>query len=121
MSGRKLDSKPISVPEVKKLMEEVKEKMEKIDAEEGMSHFQDITFDYVNKFAKISDQTARKIKKMLMEQYEMEETTAINIINIDPQRVQELRTILEKTKIGRSLSEDDLQEMLYKIEDIKVS
>ncbi len=121
MSGRKLDEKPISIPEVKKLMEEVKEKMEKIDAEEGMSHFQDITYDYVNKFAKMSDQKAAKVKKMLKEQYDMEDPTAINIINISPNKVQELRTILEKTKLGKSLSDDDLQEMLYKIEDIKVS
>ncbi len=51
MSGRKISEKTISIPEVKKMMEIVKQRKEKIDAEEGLTHFQEITYNYVNKFA----------------------------------------------------------------------
>lgn len=96
MSGRKIEEKTVSIPEVKKIMEQVKERLNEIDAEEGMSHFQEITYDYVNKFSKMSDKSALQIKKFLLEKINLEEIFAINIINIDPKTIPELRVILEK-------------------------
>jgi DNA-directed RNA polymerase subunit F len=119
MLGRKKDERSVSIPEVKKIMEDVKEKMTEIRPEEGMSHFQEITYNYVNNFSKISQKTALKIKKFLMDKYNIEELYAINIINLDPQTVPELRTILEKSYEGKSLDEEELQEILYTIEDLK--
>ena len=40
MSGRKKSEKTVSIPEVKEIMENVKDHLAKIDSEEGMSHFQ---------------------------------------------------------------------------------
>lgn len=119
MLGRKKDERSVSIPEVKKIMEDVKEKMKDIRPEEGMSHFQEITYNYVNNFSKISQKTALKIKKFLIDKYNIEELYAINIINVDPQTVPELRTILEKSYEGKSLDEEELQEILYTIEDLK--
>ena len=65
MSGRKKDERAVSIPEVKEIMEYVKEQMEEIDKEEGMSHFQEITYNYVNKFAKMDAKTAKKLKIFL--------------------------------------------------------
>ena len=120
MSGRKISEKTVSIPEVKKLMETVKERVMEID-EEGMSHFQDITYNYVNQFAKMSDKDAKKIKKFLMDTYELEEIYAINIVNVDPQTVPELRIILEKSYTGKTLNEDQLQEIIYQLKDLKTS
>jgi DNA-directed RNA polymerase subunit F len=120
MFGRKVNEKTVSIPEVKKIMEDVKERITDID-EEGMSHFQEITYNYVNQFSKMSEKDAIKIKKFLTEKYEIEEVFAINIINIDPLTVSELRTILEKSFIGKSMSEENLQELLYQIQDLKTS
>ncbi|TFG05234.1 MAG: hypothetical protein EU539_09575 [Promethearchaeota archaeon] len=120
MFGRKLDEKTVSIPEVKKIMENVKERIVEID-EEGMSHFQEITYNYVNQFSKMSEKDALKIKKFLIEKCEIEEIYAINIINIDPQTVLELRTILEKSFVGKSMSDSELQEILYQIQDLKSS
>jgi len=121
MSGRKKDERTVSIPEVKEIMEYVKKKMLEIDSEEGMSHFQEITYNYVNKFAKIDVQTAKKIIKFLMDDYEIEEIYAINIVNIDPQTVPELRTILEKSFVGKTLDDQQLEVILESIEDIKTS
>ena len=119
MSGRKIDERMVSIPEVKKIMESVKQKVLEIDSEEGMTHFQEITYGYVNKYAKMSVQSAKKIQKILADKYNLEELFIINIINIDPKTVSELRVILEKSFSGKSLSDEQLQEMLYQIEDLK--
>ena len=122
MSGRKIDEKTVSIPEVKKIMETVKESIMQIDSdEEGMSHFQEITYNYVNQFARMSDKDAIKIKKLLMDKYDIEELYAINIVNIDPKTIPELRMILEKSFTGKTMNEEQLQEILYQITELKTS
>ena len=121
MSGRKISEKTVSIPEVKKIMEAVKEKIEKIDSEEGLSHFQEITYNYVNKYAKMSQKDAIKVQKLLIEKYEIEESYAITVVNIDPRTVPELRMILEKSFVGKSLNEEQLQDLLAQIDELKSS
>ena len=121
MAGKKIAEKTVSIPEVKKIMELVKDRIEEINSEESLSHFQEITINYVNKFSKMSDKEAKKIKKFLIKKYDLEEVYAINIVNLDPTTLPELRIILEKSYVGKSLKEDQLQEMLYQIEDLKTS
>jgi DNA-directed RNA polymerase subunit F len=121
MSGRKIDEKTVSIPEVKEIMEYVKEQMEEIDSEEGMSHFQEITYNYVNKFAKLDVKKAKKIKEFLMEKYDLEEIYAINIINVFPKSVPELRVILEKSFTGKTLNDEQLEVVLEEIEEIESS
>jgi DNA-directed RNA polymerase subunit F len=121
MSGRKLGEKTVSIPEVKKIMEAVKDKIDEIDSEEGLSHFQEITHAYVNKFAKMSEKDAIKIQKFLIDKYEIEEVYAINIVNIDPHTIPELRMILEKSFAGKTLNDEQLQDLLAQIEELKTS
>ena len=121
MSGRKKDEKTISIPEVKDIMENLKDQLLEIDADEGMSHFQEITYNYVNKFAKYKAKIAKKVKKLLMEKYEIEEIYAINVINVDPQSVSELRVMLEKSFTGKTLSNDQLEVIIEEIEELKSS
>ncbi|MFX1389497.1 MAG: hypothetical protein ACFE9Z_05470 [Promethearchaeota archaeon] len=121
MSGRKIDEKTISIPEVKEIMENLKDQLEEIDSDEGMSHFQEITFSYVNKFAKYDAKTAKKIQKLLMEKYEIEEIYAINVVNVDPQTIYDLRTILEKSFTGKTLTDEQLEVIIEEIEELKSS
>jgi len=119
LSGRKIEEKIVSIPEVKKIMELVKDRIMAIDPEEGMSHFQEITYNYVNQFAKLSEKDAQKIQKFLIDKFDLEEIYAINIVNVDPTTVQELKMIIEKSFVGKTLSDDELQEMLYQISELK--
>jgi len=122
MSGRKLDEKTVSIPEVKEIMKNVKEQIMEIDSEEeGMTHFQEITYSYVNQFAKMSERDALKIKKLLQDKYEIEEIYAINIVNIDPKSKFALRTVLEKSFAGKSLDDEKLEEIIYQISELKTS
>lgn len=119
MSGRKVNERTVSIPEVKKIMEQVKAEIEQIDPEEGLSHFQEITYNYVNKYAKMSEKDAKKIIKFLTEKYEIEEVYAINIVNLDPKSIFELRTILEKSFTGKTLNDEQLRNLLSEIEELK--
>ena len=119
MFGRKIDERTLSIPEVKKIMEDLDEKIMEIDSDEGMSHFQEITYNYVQKFAKMDEKVARKILKFLIETYDLEEEYAINIVNIDPKTIPELRVILEKSMQGKTFNEEQLQKLLYEIGELK--
>jgi DNA-directed RNA polymerase subunit F len=121
MSGRKIDEKTVSIPEVKEIMENVKDQLLEIDSDEGMSHFQEITYNYVNKFAKYDAKIAKKVIKLLMEKYDVEEIYSINIVNVDPQTVPELRIILEKSFTGKTLTDEQLEIIIEEIEELKSS
>ena len=69
----------------------------------------------------MSEIDAIKIQKFLIDKYEIEENYAINIINIDPHTIQELRMILEKSFIGKTLNGEKLQELLAQMEELKTS
>ena len=56
-----------------------------------------------------------------MDKHDIEEIYTINVINIDPQTVPELKTMFEKSFSGKTMSDEQLQEILYQIEDIKSS
>lgn len=86
---------------------------------EEMSHFQQITLEYVSKFSKFSEKQTLEIIKMLSENYNIEHVFAVNVVNIDPQTVPELKTIFEKSSEGKNFDLDKLQEILYKINEIK--
>jgi len=77
---------PLSIPEVKELLE-------KINLGEA-DYIQRRTLEYVSKFSKVDANKARIIKKRLMEECNLSEEEAIELINIMPSSIFELRTFL---------------------------
>jgi DNA-directed RNA polymerase subunit F len=73
----------ITLPEVKKILESVKL--------EEMDQIQRWTYDYVRKFAKTDSEAAEKMVKQLVEQCELKQEEAIEIVNILPTSIEELR------------------------------
>ena len=118
MSKKFIDEKQLSIPEVKEIMEKFKKKVISEGLTEDISHFQQITLDYVSKFSQMSEKQAKAIIKMLQKDYEIEEIFAVNVVNIAPTTIPELRVIFEKS-VGKELDDDKLQEILYKIEEIR--
>ncbi|HWP78378.1 MAG: RNA polymerase Rpb4 [Thermoproteota archaeon] len=76
-------SQPISLAEVKEILG--KEDPEKMD------QIQRWTYDYVTKFAKIDAKTAKKMKQELKKECGLTEEEAVEIINIMPSSLAELR------------------------------
>ena len=72
-------------------LSEVKEILSGNDLE-SLDQVQRWTFDYVSKFAKIEPKAAKKMKQDLTSQCGLTEVEAVEIINIMPKSLPELRS-----------------------------
>ncbi len=72
-------------------LSEVKEILGKVDVEE-MDQIQRWTYDYVSKFSSIDDKDAKDMKKQLIKDCELTEDEAVEIVNIRPTSMAELRS-----------------------------
>ena len=95
-----LKEKSISLPEVKELLASKK----------SLSNIEQITLDYASKFSKASYEEAKNILKTLTKNFKINETTAIQIINMMPKTKEELKTILASEKTF--FSEEILEKIL---------
>ena len=75
---------PVSVSEVKEILE--KEDLEKMDQIQRWTH------DYVSKFVKIDPKQAKKMKQELVKECDLTEEEAVEIVNILPTTLAELRS-----------------------------
>jgi len=75
---------PVSVSEVKEILE-------KVDLE-NMDQIQRWTHDYVSKFVKIDPKQAKKMKHELVKECDLTEEEAVEIVNILPTTLAELRS-----------------------------
>lgn len=101
--SRKLDEKSITLAEVKKILEEK-------SGDEELSAIEQTTLDYVAKFTKVEAEQARKLVKKLCSEYGLSENVAIQVVNIMPETIEELRTILGKEE--KKLEGETVQEIL---------
>ena len=74
----------ISLPEAKQILG-------KVDPED-MDQIQRWTFDYVSKFASIDSDNAQNMKKLLIKECDLTEDEAVEIVNIRPTSMAELRS-----------------------------
>jgi len=103
MSRKALKERPLTVPQVKETLEAI--------GEEKLDQFQRRTLDYAAKFSKVDPSMAETLVNKLVEQFEMEEEEAVQIVNCMPESLQEIRVfltsgrrIMETSKLERILS-----------------
>jgi len=72
-------------------LSEVKEILGKVDVEE-MDQIQRWTYDYVSKFKVIDAKDAKDMKKLLVKECELTDDEAVEIVNIRPTSLAELRS-----------------------------
>ncbi len=72
-------------------LSEVKEILGKVDVEE-MDQIQRWTYDYVSKFVTTEAKQAKEMKKRLIKECELAEHEAVEIVNIRPTSLAELRS-----------------------------
>ena len=88
----------ITLPQVKKVLEAIKP--------DEMDQIQRWTYDYVRKFAKTDSELAEKMAKRLVEECELKPEEAIEIVNIMPTSIEELRAFTygwKKLKLTETL------------------
>ena len=81
-----LKEKVLTLPEVKKVLESL--------GEENLDQFQRRTLDYASKFSRVDAEDAKELVKRLVEEFELEEEEAVQIVNCMPESIEELRTFL---------------------------
>lgn len=103
----------MSEPREKKLLtlSEAHQILEKIDVEKA-DQIQKRTLDYVSKFAKISTESAKKLRKQLESDCGLSTEEAVEVINIMPKSIEELRTF---TAGWRKLLPTETLEKMLKI------
>ncbi len=74
----------ISIPEVKEILEK--------EDPETMDQIQRWTYDYVTKFTKMDAKDAKKMKQELVKECGITEEEAVEIVNIRPSTLAELRS-----------------------------
>ena len=94
----------ISIPEALKILEEV------LKDETYADSFIYSVLDYLRKFSKVDYESAKTLIKELIEKFGLSRITAIQVVNIMPESVEELRVILGIEK--REFREEELNEIL---------
>ena len=97
----------ISLPEVKEILGHV-------DIED-MDQIQRWTYDYVSKFVTTEYKDAKEMKKLLIKECELTEDEAVEIVNIRPTSLAELRSFTFGWK--KLILAETLQKMLKIIKE----
>ncbi len=102
--SEKSEKKMLTIPEANQILQKID--MEKAD------QIQKRTLDYTTKFAKAQADGAKKLRKELMEDCGLSEEEAVELVNIMPKSVEELRTF---TSGWRKLLSTETLEKILKI------
>ena len=92
----------ITLSEAKEVLEHVKT--------DDMDQIQRWTHDYVVKFAKTGSEVAREMVKRLIEECELKEEEAVEVVNVSPSSLEELRAFTFGWK--KLILTETLQKML---------
>jgi DNA-directed RNA polymerase subunit F len=97
----------ITLPQVKKLLS-------KRGKESELSFQQSITLEHASTFAKMAPAVAAKLVARLMKNYELTKFQAVQIVNIAPINIEELKTILDAR--SSDLTEEQMLEIVGIVE-----
>lgn len=95
--------KPITIPEVKAILESL--------GEENLDQFQRRSLDYAAKMSYLDADSARKLLEELLSEGLLEEE-AVQIVNVMPRSIEELRTFFSG---GRKIIETSTLEKILSI------
>ena len=102
--SEKTEKKLLTIPEANQILQ-------KIDVEKA-DQIQKRTLDYTTKFAKADSDDAKKLRKQLETDCGLSEEEAVELVNIMPKSVEELRTF---TSGWRKLLSTETLEKILKI------
>ncbi len=98
-----ISEKEVTIPQVKKLLTQ--------RGKEGeLSFQQSITLEHAGTFSRMSPAVSLKVAEKLIKSYNLNRSQAVQIVNIAPTTIEELKSIL--TSRSTSLSEEQLIEIV---------
>lgn len=132
-----MNEKPISIPEVKEIIEKIiaAEKIdmqpapavvptgeegegeevvpEAVEADKTKKYFLKSTYDYVQTFSWTDARVARNVVQKLVTEKQLPVFLAIQIANVNPDTIEELSLLLEKSQ--RRLPSEEIEKLLFDI------
>lgn len=109
MPRKAIKERVVTIPKVKELLESL--------GEEKLDQFQRRSLDYASKFSKVDAHTAEKLVAELVENFELEEEEAVQVVNCMPESVEEIRVFLAG---GRRIVETSkLEKILAFLDDYR--
>jgi len=109
MSRKPLRERPLTLPQVKKILESI--------GEEKLDQFQRRSLDYASKFSRVEPENVETLVKTLIEKFGLEEEEAIQLVNSIPESIEEIRVFLAG---GRKIVEmSKLQEILNLLDEYR--
>ncbi len=105
-----LETKPLTLAEVKQFLTKRGRKAE-------LSYIQRVTLEHTMRFSPLTARTTRSIVKKLVNKLEMEETLAIQLVDIIPTTAEELASFLAKAP--RTYSEEEQKTILEFLETLQ--
>ena len=95
--------KPITLAEVLEILERRKREGE-------LDYGQRLTYDYAQKFAKLSAKEARKLAEELLNLGNLREHQVVALVNLMPETAEDVQLIFQKERIR--LTDEDIQKIL---------
>ncbi len=92
----------LTIPEAKTIMEE------RVN-EGNVKNGQRLVLTYLQKYSKVSRDAARRLVEALQKEFGFDEFTSIQIVNIMPETVEELRTLIPR---DRYVSSEEAERIL---------
>jgi DNA-directed RNA polymerase subunit F len=86
LSEKPITEQILTIPQVKKLLESL--------GEENLSQFQRRTLDFASKFSKVDAGAAQKLIGKLVEEFDVGEEEAVQIVNCMPESIEEVKVFL---------------------------
>ncbi|MCY3411448.1 MAG: hypothetical protein INQ03_07440 [Candidatus Heimdallarchaeota archaeon] len=111
MSITKINSEPISIPEVRELL---------LDrANEGeLSYMQRLALEHAQLVSRIGSDQAKALIKNLKETFMLSNEAAITLANYVPQNIHELRQLIGKEAL--KMETETIEKILHELEGIKL-
>ena len=86
ISKKEVKEHLLTVPQVKEILDKI--------GEERLDQFQRRTLDFAAKFSKLDSETAKGLMAKLVDQFELDDEEASQIVNCMPESVEEIRVFL---------------------------
>ena len=100
MPLKKVENKPVTIPEVKKILENLGREL---------NQFQRRTLDFTMVFSKLESEKATELRLKLVKDFGIDEKEAVQIVNCMPESIEELRIFLPKHRV---IETEKLQKMV---------
>lgn len=112
MSSKITKEYPVSIPEVLKIFSDL--------GEDTLTPIQQRVLDYVSRFSKVDPDDASKLISILTSDFGVEHELAVQLVDIMPQSVEEIRSIL-RTGRWRLVSTDVFIRILEVLDSFRQS